>query len=142
MRRQIAISIVFVIMIASTFAQEADDYQSYVREIEERWTEAEQKRLEAFQKEQAAALQDFQNQEEQAYRQYVEQIERKWNQFIGPSKAQWVDYSDDTDTRTIVNFEQKEQQTDPKGQVTVETLVPADEPNRVGKSESTASDRG
>lgn len=136
MKRPIFILTVFAITISSAFAQEGDDYQRYVQEIEARWTEAEQKRLEAFQREQAAALQSFRDQEEQAYRQYVEQIERKWNQFLSPSKAQWVDYSDDTDTRTIVNFEEKEQQVDTKGQITVETLVPADEPNLLEKAKA------
>ena len=136
MRRQIIISIVSVIMIASTFAQEADDYQSYVREIEGRWTEAEQKRLEAFQREQAEALQNFVNQEERAHRRYVEAIEGKWNQFLSPSKEQWVDHSDDTNTRTVVNFEEKEQWEDSKGQVTIETLVPADDSDVLEKAKA------
>jgi membrane-bound lytic murein transglycosylase C len=121
-------------VIASTFAQEEDDYQSYVREIEARWAEAEQKRFEAFQREEARAFQNFLNQEETAYRQYVEEIQRKWNEFLSPSRKQWVDYSDDTDTRTIVNFEEKEQPEDTKGQITVETLVLADEPNLLDKA--------
>lgn len=134
MKRHIFILTVFAIMIASTFAQEGDDYQSYVQEIEARWVEAEQKRLETFQREQAAALQDFQNQEERAHRQYVEQIGKKWNQFLSASKEQWVDYSDDANTRTIVNFEEKEHPEDPKGQVTIETLVPAEAPNPLEKA--------
>ena len=135
MKRQIFIFTVFAITIASTFAQEGDDYQRYVQEIEARWTEAEQKRLEAFQREQAATFQDFLNQEDGVYRQYVEAIEKKWNQFLSPSKEQWVDYSDDTNTRTIVNFEEKEQPEDTKGQVTIETLVPADEPDVLEKAQ-------
>ena len=136
MKRQIFISIVFAIIITSAFAQEGDDYQSYVQEIEARWTEAEQKRFEEFQREQATALQSFRNQEETAYRQYVEEIQRKWNEFLSSSKEQWVDYSDDTDTRTIVNFEEKEQPEDTKGQVTIETLVPADEPDVLDKAKA------
>ena len=136
MKRQIFISIIFAIIITSTFAQEGDDYQSYVQEIEARWTEAEQKRFEEFQREQATALQSFLNQEETAYRQYVEDIEKKWNQFLSPSKEQWVDYSDDMNTRTVVNFEEKEQPEDTKGQVTVETLVPADEPGVLEKAKA------
>ncbi len=134
MKRQIFILTLFAIIITSTSAQEGDDYQSYVQEIEARWTEAEQKRFEEFQREQATALQNFRNQEETAYRQFVEDIQRKWNEFLSPSKEQWVDYSNDTDTRTIVNFEEKEQPEDTKGQVTIETLVPADEPNVLDKA--------
>lgn len=134
MKRQIFILTVLVITTSSAVAQEKGDYQRYVQEVEARWAEAERQRLEAFQKEQAAAFQDFQNQEAQAYRQYVEQIERKWNQFLSPNKEQWVNYSDDADTRTIVNFEEKERPEDTKGQVTVETLVPADEPNPLEKA--------
>ena len=134
MKRQIFILTLFAIIITSTFAQEGDDYQSYIQEIEARWTEAEQKRFEEFQREQATALQNFRNQEETAYRQFVEDIQRKWNEFLSPSKGQWVDYSNDTDTRTIVNFEEKEQPEDTKGQVTIETLVPADEPNILDKA--------
>ena len=99
-------------------------------------TEAEQKRFEEFQKEQAMALQNFRSQEDTAYRQYVEGIQRKWNEFLSSSKEQWVDYSDDTDARTVVNFEEKEQPEDTKGQVTVETLVPADEPNVLDKAKT------
>ena len=136
MKRQIFILTFFATLISSTFAQEGDDYQRYVQEIEARWIEAEQQRLESFQREQAAAFQDFQNQEDGAYRQYVESIEKKWNQFLGPNKEQWVDYSDDTDTRTIVSFEEKEQLEDSKGQITVETLVPADEPDVLEKAKA------
>ena len=136
MKRQIFILTLFAIIITSTFAQEGDDYQSYVQEIEARWTEAEQKRFEEFQKEQAMALQNFRSQEDTAYRQYVEGIQRKWNEFLSSSKEQWVDYSDDTDARTVVNFEEKEQPEDTKGQVIVETLVPADEPNVLDKAKT------
>ena len=136
MKRPIFILTVFALAITSTFAQEGDDYQRYLQEIEARWSETEQKRLEAFQREQAAAFQDFLNQEERAYRQYVEQIEKKWNEFLSPNKEQWVDYSDDADTRTTVNFEEKEQPEDTKGQITVETLVPADEPDVLEKAKA------
>ena len=136
MKRPIFILTVFAITISSTFAQEGDDYQRYLQEIDMRWAAAEQQRLEAFQREQAAVFQDFLNQEETAYRQYVEQIEEKWNQFLSPNKEQWIDYSDDADTRTTVNFEEKEQPEDTKGQITVETLVPADEPDVLEKAKA------
>ena len=134
MKRHIFIFIVFAIMIASTFAQEGGDYQSYVQEIEARWTEAEQKRFEEFQREQTTALQNFLSQEENAYRQYVEEIQRKWNEFLSSNKEQWVDYSGDTNTRTIVNFEEKEQPESTQGQVTIETLVSSDAPNLLEKA--------
>ena len=134
MKKQIFILTVFTLLVTSAFAQEGADYQSYLQEIEARWTEAEQKRFEEFQRQQTTTLQDFLNQEDTAYRQYVEEIEKKWNEFLSPSREQWVDYSDDTDTRTIVNFEEKEQPGDTKGQVVIETLVSADEPNLLEKA--------
>ena len=153
MSKLMCVSIILMLISAFAFAQverveEDSDYQRYVEEIEKKWMEADQKQFEGFQQLRDMALQEFQDQDEAAYRQYVEEIERKWNEFIGPTRSQWVDYSEDKDTRVIVNFEEKEkmpedtpesekpengkepaQPEDDKGIIRVETLIPAGLPN-------------
>ena len=134
MKKSLVVSTVLIFILTSVVAQEAQDYQRYLQTIEARWMEAEQQRLIAFQKAEAEAFQNFQNQETAAYQQFVEEIERKWNEFLSPTTEIWVDYSDDTDTRTTVNFEEKEQPEESKGQIVVETLVLADDPNVLEKA--------
>ena len=134
MKKSLVISAVLILLLTSVVAQKTQDYQRYLQTIEVRWMEAEQQRLTAFQKAEAEAFQNFQNQEAAAYQQFVEEIERKWNEFRSPTKEVWVDYSDDTDTRTTINFEEKEQPEESKGQIVVETLVPANDPNVLEKA--------
>ena len=134
MKKTLVISTVLIFMLTSVVAQETQDYQRYLQTIEARWMEEEQKRLAAFQQAEAEAFQNFRNREQRAYQQFVAEIEQKWNEFRSPTKEEWIDYSDDTDTRTIVNFEEKEQPEEAKGQIIVETLVPADEPNVLEKA--------
>jgi len=114
----------------------AQDYQDYVKEIESTWDKySEQKEFEKFQQEQDAAFQAFVREQEEAYRKYVEEVERKWNEFIGTTKEQWVEYDDDKSARSVVNFEEKEKpEEEKKGEITVEAIVPADEPDAVDKA--------
>lgn len=134
MKKTLVISTVLIFMLTSVVAQETQDYQRYLQTIEARWMEEEQKRLAAFQQAEAEAFQNFRSREQRAYQQFIAEIEQKWNEFRSPTKEEWIDYSDDTDTRTIVNFEEKEQPEEAKGQIIVETLVPADEPNVLEKA--------
>ena len=129
----ISIFLLLVVVVTAILAQEAGDYQRYLQTIEVLWMEEEQKRLAAFQQAEAEAFQNFQSQEAAAYRQFVAEVEQKWNEFLSPTKEEWVDYSEDTNTRTIVNFEEKEQPEEGKGQIVIETLVPADDPDALEK---------
>lgn len=131
------------------FAQEGDDYKDYVRVAEFIWDEISQrKELEDFQRAENAALNDYILQQERVYKAYVEEIERKWNEFIAPSQEQWVDYSEDKNVRSIVNFEEKATPTEKpiekpdgketpeeeKGQIIIEAIVPADDPDAEEKA--------
>ena len=129
----ISILLLFIVVVTTVLAQKAGDYQRYLQTIEALWMEEEQKRLTAFQQAEAEAFQNFQSQEQRAYQQFVEEIKQKWNEFRSPTKEEWIDHSDDTNTRTIVNFEEKEQPEEAKGQIVVETLVPADDPDALEK---------
>jgi membrane-bound lytic murein transglycosylase C len=132
-----AIALGFISIYA--FAQQDQDYQNYVKEIESRWEGySEAKELEKFQQEQNAAFQAFLREQEEAYRKYVEEVEKKWNEFIGSTRQEWVDYSEDKSVRTIVNFEEKEapeeKPEEKKGQITVEAIVPVDTPDAEDKA--------
>ena len=133
MKKLFGISLFLIFTFTSVFAQEPQDYQRYLQTIEARWLE-EEERSTAFQQGEAERFQDFLNQESAAYQQFVAEVEQKWNEFRSPTKEEWVDYSDDTDTRIIVNFEEKEQPEESKGQILVETLVSVDEPDIIEKA--------
>jgi membrane-bound lytic murein transglycosylase C len=146
----VVIALIFISIYA--FAQEDQDYQNYVKEIESVWDKySEAKEFEKFQQEQDAAFQAFVREQEEAYRKYVEEVKRKWNEFIGSTQKEWVDYDEDKSVRSIVNFEEKEApeekpeekpegkpeekpREEKKGQITVEAIVPADAPDPVDKA--------
>jgi len=113
MGRYYYVNLLLVLLPALALAQPDTEYQNYVREVEARWNEyLEQQEFQEFQRQQDAAFQEFQRQQAEAYRQYVEEIERKWNEFIGSSRTEWVEYSDDKDVRSIVNFESPDSESD------------------------------
>ena len=156
-RLSVAITLVLISVCAFyAFAQENQDYKDYVRVAEFMWDEmAMQKELEAFQREQDAALNNFLREQEMEFKAYKEEIERKWNEFIDSSSRYWVDYGEDKNVRSIVNFEEKEEPVEKpiekpvekpivkpeeetpeeeKGQIVVEAVVPADEPDAEEKA--------
>jgi membrane-bound lytic murein transglycosylase C len=153
----VAIALVFVSIYA--FAQQYQDYDDYVRVIELIWDEFSQaKELEEFQRQQDVEFQAFLREQEEAYRKYVEEVKEKWNEFIGSTEEQWVDYGEDKDVRSIVNFEEKEApeekleekpekrpeekpKEEKKGQITVEAIVPADAPDAVDKAKELIADQ-
>ena len=78
-----------------------------------------------------------------------------WNEFIDSSSRYWVDYGEDKNVRSIVNFEEKEEPVEKpiekpvekpivkpedetpeeeKGQIVIEAVVPADEPDAEEKA--------
>jgi membrane-bound lytic murein transglycosylase C len=123
------LTILVVVIAFASYANAAysqQSYADYVGDIEAQWLAySEQQQLEEFQREQDAALQAFRKQQSVAYREYREGIEAKWDEFLEPTPEQWVDYNDVGDTRVIVNFEEKVEEGDAHGQLTVEVLVDA-----------------
>ncbi len=115
-------ALAFASYVNAAYSQQS--YADYVRDIDAQWDAySERRQLEEFQREQDAALQAFRERQSVAYRQYRESIEAKWNEFLEPTPEQWVDYDDAGDTRVTVNFEEKVEEGDARGQVTVEVLV-------------------
>lgn len=117
-------------------------YEDYVKKIESRWDKyTEAKEFEKFKQEDNAAFQEFARKEQEAFRKYVEEVEKKWNKFIGSSQEQWVDYGEDKSVRSVVNFEEldksveePEKQEEKKGQIIVEAVIPADDPDAEAKA--------
>jgi len=157
MTKCLSVAIVLALIsvyVFCAFAQEGEDYKDYVRVAEFIWDEiSQQKELEDFQHSQNAALNDYILQQEKAYKAYMEEIEKKWNEFIAPSQEEWVDYGEDKNVRSIVNFEEKAAPTEKpiekpiekpdgrketpeeeKGQIIIEAVVPADDPDAEEKA--------
>jgi len=156
-RLSVAITLVIISVCALyAFAQENQDYKDYVRVAVFMADEmAMQKELEDYQHEQDAAWNNFRREQEMEFRAYKEEIERKWNEFIDSSSRYWVDYGEDKNVRSIVNFEEKEEPVEKpiekpaekpvvkpeeetpeeeKGQIVIEAVVPADEPDAEEKA--------
>lgn len=108
MIKYLSIAITLVLISIYAFAQGDKDYKSYVQEIESTWDKYSQaKEFEEFQLKQNAAFQAFSREQEEAYRKYRKEVEEKWNIFIGSTPKQWVEYGEDKNVRSIVNFEEK-----------------------------------
>lgn len=79
--------------------------------------------FERFRQGQDQQLRKFVEDDEAAFRKFVEDVKKKWNEFLDSNKKEWVDYSEDLDARSNVNFEE--------GTVEVDAVVEADQPNAV-----------
>jgi membrane-bound lytic murein transglycosylase C len=72
-----------------------------------------------FVKEQNQAFNTYLDEQEKDYAAYVAEIKAKWGEFIGSTKKVWVDYGNEKESRSRVDFEQ--------GSITVDVLVPKEE---------------
>jgi len=77
--------------------------------------------LESWQKEQNQRFGDFLEEDQAAFDQYKADIEQKWLSFKESSISEWVNYGEDLDTRSSVDFE--------NGTVEVVALVPRSDPD-------------
>jgi membrane-bound lytic murein transglycosylase C len=152
----IALMLVISICALYAFAQESQDYKDYVRVAVFMADElAKQRDFEKFQREHNAAWNNFRRAQEMEFKAYKEEIERKWNEFMDSSNRYWVDYGENKNVRSIVNFEEKEAPVEKpvekpaekpvekpeeetpeeeKGQITIEAVMPADEPEAEEKA--------
>ena len=139
-------------------AQNAFRYQQYVQQIEQKWMQEEQRRFQDFAAQQQAQFEAFVSEEEHAYQQFVKEVEAKWNQFLAPGRTQYVEYSQDKETRVVVQFgdeektaanigdrvdsvePEQEPQIEP-GKIRFETLVPADAVDQIGIATSKILDQ-
>ena len=77
-----------------------------------------QQTFEEFRRQQDQEYSKYVEQEEAAFRKYVEDVKQKWNDFVNTTRRDWVEYSQDLNTLSNVDFE--------VGEITVETLVEKD----------------
>ena len=158
-RHQLAILILVLLSgFVPVLAQNAFRYQQYVQQIEQKWMQEEQRRFQDFAAQQQAQFEAFVSQEERAYQQFVKEVEAKWNQFLAPGRTQYVEYSQDKETRVVVPFgdegktaanigdrvdsvePEQESQIKP-GKIRFETLVPADAVGQIGIATSKILDQ-
>jgi len=105
MRKYLSIAIALILISIFAVAQSEQDYDDYVKNIQSVWDkELQEKEFQQYILEQNTAYQEYVSQEEEAYKKYVEDIEKKWNEFMASSKEQWVDYGENKDVKSIVDF--------------------------------------
>lgn len=81
-----------------------------------------------FTQEQEQQFHKFVEDDQAAFQKFVADVEKKWNEFLDSSKKTWVDYSEDLDARSDVNFEE--------GTIEVEAVVEADQPDAVEQAKA------
>ncbi|MGD9210990.1 MAG: murein transglycosylase domain-containing protein [Desulfobacteraceae bacterium] len=59
-----------------------------------------------FVKQERAAFHSYLDEQERDYAAYVEEVRAKWGEFLGSTKKVWVDYGDQKESRSVVDFEQ------------------------------------
>jgi len=74
-----------------------------------------------FQDSQQKSFDNFREQQQKAFEKFKESISKKWGtqNFLSSSKTNWVEYSDDQESRSLVNFKE--------GTATVEIIVEPEE---------------
>ncbi len=88
-----------------------DDFVNQMNEEFDQFTEEATAEYEAWVRADSLAFADFKN-----------GVELKWGTFEGSTKKDWVEYSDDEDTRTVVDFD--------KGEARIEVLVSREDLDR------------
>jgi membrane-bound lytic murein transglycosylase C len=79
----------------------------------------EKEDFDKFVEQQNQSFNTYLDEQEKDYAAYVEEIRAKWGEFIGSTKKVWVDYGDDKESRSRVDFQQ--------GSVIVDVLLPKGE---------------
>jgi membrane-bound lytic murein transglycosylase C len=79
-----------------TMQDDMDEYQRYLEQDQQ-------------------AFSDFQKKDLEAFEAYKKKVEKEWGDFVASSRKDWVEYSDDLQNRSKVDFE--------KGEVVIEILV-------------------
>ncbi len=88
---------------------------SYSQQTYEEWLRQEQKEYAQFTEEVTKEYEAFLRADSIAYAQFRYEVEQKWDKFAGSTKKDWVEYGDNLNSRTIVDFE--------KGEAKVEVIV-------------------
>jgi len=80
-----------------------------------------QQTAEEFQIQQQQAFENYENDNATAFAAYKADVEAKWKKFLDSTREEWVSYSDEKETKRVVNFE--------KGYIEIETLIEVTEPD-------------
>ena len=104
--------IILILLIFSClgcFAQVETEYEKYVREQNEKMQQMKQNQNEAIARMQKE-YEDYVKAEKEAYNKFVKEREVKWGKGNVKESTQtdWVEYSDNGNTRSIVDFENGE----------------------------------
>ena len=126
---KIHIFITFMIIPILLFAQ--DDYEKYLREQDaalSRIVEDENEYLENITQE----FTNYVRNQEKLYQDFKDAVEEKWGSFRFSTKKVYVDYDEDLNARSSINFD--------KGAVEVEVIV-EDEPNKSSTEKKKAGEK-
>lgn len=109
------ILIAFIFSCIGCFAQVETEYEKYVREQNEKMKQMKQNQDEGIAKLQKE-YEDYVKAEKEAYNRFVKEREVKWGKGNVKESTQkdWVEYSDDGNSRSSVDFE--------KGEATIEII--------------------
>ncbi len=81
--------------------------------------------FEAFLRQDQQAFQEYLRADSIAFEQFKQEVLRKWQDFVRSTRKTWVEYGDDLDSRTSVDFQ--------KGEATVEVILPRRDAERNAK---------
>ena len=126
---KIHIFITFMIIPILLFAQ--DDYEKYLQEQDaalSRIVEDENEYLENITQE----FTNYVRNQEKLYQDFKDAVEEKWGSFRFSTKKVYVDYDEDLNARSSINFD--------KGAVEVEVIV-EDEPNKSSAEKKKAGEK-
>lgn len=126
------IFILFTIICTPCIAQDDDDFARFQREQETKMKELEQSQNEAF----ARMEKEYENYvkaEQEAYNNFVKKMEGMWGKgnVAESTPKDWVEYSNEGKTRSIVDFE--------KGEATVQVVLDPEESPETGDGEVNAA---
>jgi len=115
-----------LLLTCSLWAQ--DDYEKWLKEQQQAKQQAFDDEISEFQNyvaEVTAEYDAYEQQEAKEFEEFKKAVEEKWQDFKAPSQKEYVDYDEDLNSRSSVDFE--------NGVIVVEVIIEEDEPEKPGK---------
>ena len=134
MKKLFLLSSLLMFCLSATYAQVESDFERFKREQEAMMNSMKQNDsllLNRLEKE----YQDYVKAEQEAYGKFVEKMSAVWggDNVVESSNKEWVEYSDNGNSRSVVDFE--------KGEATIEIIVTAEEAASEEKIEKKVEDK-
>jgi membrane-bound lytic murein transglycosylase C len=110
-----------LVLTCSLWAQ--DDYEKWLKEQQQAQQQAFDVEISEFQNyvaEVTAEYDAYEQQEAKEFEEFKKAVEEKWQDFKAPSQKEYVDYDEDLNSRSSVDFE--------NGVIVVEVIIEEDEP--------------